>query len=208
MVLESSRDDSDWAELQTLQVSLLKALAYSDGIFTGGESYVWVIDSKFTTQPDDFSIDIGIEKIFFDISDASSSLVTSLISLIAGGISIPGLGGDASNIVLGALSAPYAILINNNGQTYCPERYSQIELTTMPSSEISCGVIAGFGYVHFSPQDTDGNRDIWEVAYIEATIHPNGVSTRLPSEVNLVIRTDSTLSEGAGDVGENALDTI
>ena len=208
MVLESSRDDSDWDELQTLQVSLLKAFAYSDGIFTGGESYVWVIDSKFTTQPDDFSIDIGIEKIFFDISDASSSLVASLISLIAGGISIPGLGGDASNIVLGSLSAPYAILINNNGQTYCPERYSQIELSTLPSSEISCGVIAGFGYVHFSPQDTDGNRDIWEVAYIEATIHPNGVSTRLPSEVNLVIRTDSTLSEGAGDVGENALDTI
>ena len=208
MVLESSRDDSDWDELQTLQVSLLKAFAYSDGIFTGGESYVWVIDSKFTTQPDDFSIDIGIEKIFFDISDASSSLVASLISLIAGGISIPGLGGDTSNIVLGSLSAPYAILINNNGQTYCPERYSQIELTTLPSSEISCGVIAGFGYVHFSPQDTDGNRDIWEVAYIEATIHPNGVSTRLPSEVNLVIRTDSTLSEGAGDVGENALDTI
>ena len=208
MVLESSRDDSDWDELQSLQVSLLKAFAYSEGIFTGGESYVWVIDSKFTTQPDDFSIDIGIEKIFFDISDASSSLVASLISLIAGGISIPGLGGDASNIVLGSLSAPYAILINNNGQTYCPERYSQIELTTLPSSEISCGVIAGFGYVHFSPQDTDGNRDIWEVAYIEATVHPNGVSTRLPSEVNLVIRTDSTLSEGAGDVGENALDTI
>ncbi|MDC3299793.1 hypothetical protein OAV20_00980 [Euryarchaeota archaeon] len=149
MVLESSRDDSDWDELQTLQVSLLKAFAYSDGIFNGGESYVWVIDSKFTTQPDDFSIDIGIEKIFFDISDASSSLVTSLISLIAGGISIPGLGGDTSNIVLGALSAPYAILINNNGQTYCPERYSQIELSTLPSSEISCGVIAGFGYVHF-----------------------------------------------------------
>ena len=208
MVLESSRDDSDWDELQTLQVSLLKAFAYSDGIFTGGESYVWVIDSKFTTQPDDFSIDIGIEKIFFDISDASSSLLTSLISLIAGGISIPGVGGDTSNIVLGSLSAPYAILINNNGQTYCPERYSQIELTTLPSSEISCGVIAGFGYVHFSPQDTDGNRDIWEVAYIEATVHPNGVSTRLPSEVNLVIRTDSTLAEGAGDLGENALDTI
>jgi hypothetical protein len=128
--------------------------------------------------------------------------------LIAGGISIPGVGGDTSNIVLGSLSAPYAILINNNGQTYCPERYSQIELMTLPSSEISCGVIAGFGYVHFSPQDTDGNRDIWEVAYIEATVHPNGVSTRLPSEVNLVIRTDSTLAEGAGDLGENALDTI
>jgi hypothetical protein len=62
--------------------------------------------------------------------------------------------------------------------------------------------------VHFSPPDTDGNRDVWEVAYIEATIHPNGVSTRLPSEVNLVIRTDTTLAEGAGGVGENALDTI
>jgi len=206
LVLESSQDDSDWDELQSLQVSLLKAFAYSEGILTGGESYVWVIDSKFTTKPNDFSIDVGLERFFFDISDAGSSLVTSLLSFLSLGIPIPGV--DESNIVLSSISSPYAILINNNGQTHCPDRYSQIELSTLPSPEISCGVVVGFGYVHFSPPDTDGNRDVWEVAYIEATIHPNGVSTRLPSEVNLVIRTDTTLAEGAGGVGENALDTI
>jgi len=206
LVLEDSRDDPDWNELDTLQVSLLKAFAYSEGILTGGESYVWVIDSKFTTPPNDFSINIGLERIFFDISDAGSSLVTSLLSFIGLGIAIP--GADESNIVFLGLSAPYAILINNNGQTYCPDRYSQIELSTLPSNEISCGVVAGFGYVHFSPADTDGDREVWEVAYIEATVHPNGVSTRLPSEVNLVIRTDTTLAEDPGVVGENALDTI
>ena len=206
VVLESSEDDADWDELQNLQVSLMKAFAYSEGILTGGESYVWVIDSSFTTPPNDFSLDVGLERFFFDISDAGSSLVTSLLSLLSLGILLP--GADESNIVLSSISSPYAILINNNGQTNCPERYSQIELTTLPSSEISCGVVAGFGYVHFSPQDSNGDREVWEVAYIEATIHPNGVSTRLPSEVNLVIRTDTTLAQGAGGAGENALDTI
>ena len=206
VVLESSEGDAVWDELKNLQVSLLKAFAYSEGILTGGESYVWVIDSSFTTPPIDFSLDVGIERLYFDISDAGSSLVSSLISFLSFGITLPGV--DESDIVISSLSAPYAILINNNGQTNCPERYSQIELSTLPSAEISCGVVAGFGYVHFSPQDTNGDREVWEVAYIEATIHPNGVSTRLPSEVNLVIRTDTTLAEGAGGAGENALDTI
>lgn len=205
-VLESSEDDPVWDELQNLQVSLLKAFAYSDGILTGGESYVWVIDSAFTTPPIDFSLDVGIERFYFDISDAGSSLVTSLLSFLSLGVLLPGF--DESNIVVSSLSSPYAILINNNGQTNCPARYSQIELTTLPSAEISCGVVAGFGYVHFSPENSNGDRDVWEVAYIEATVHPNGVSTRLPSEVNLVIRTDTTLAQGSGGAGENALDTI
>ena len=195
-VLESSEDDPVWDELKNLQVSLLKAFAYSDGILTGGESYVWVIDSAFTTPPIDFSLDVGIERFYFDISDAGSSLVTSLLSFLSLGVLLPGF--DESNIVVSSLSSPYAILINNNGQTNCPARYSQIELTTLPSAEISCGVVAGFGYVHFSPENSNGDRDVWEVAYIEATVHPNGVSTRLPSEVNLVIRTDTTLAQGAG----------
>ena len=206
VVLESSEGDAVWDELQNLQVSLLKAFAYSEGILTGGESYVWVIDSAFTTPPIDFSLDVGIERLFFDISDAASSLVSSLLAFVSLGIPLPGV--DESDIVLSSLSSPYAILINNNGQTNCPDRYSQIELSTLPSTEISCGVVAGFGYVHFSPQDSNGDREVWEVAYIEATIHPNGVSTRLPSEVNLVIRTDTTLAEGGGGAGENALDTI
>ena len=38
VVLESSEGDAVWDELQNLQVSLLKAFAYSEGILTGGES--------------------------------------------------------------------------------------------------------------------------------------------------------------------------
>ena len=55
-VLASSTTDSDWEDLQTLEVSILKAFAYSDGILTEGESYVWVIDSKFTHTPYDFTL--------------------------------------------------------------------------------------------------------------------------------------------------------
>ena len=154
VVLESSEGDAVWDELQNLQVSLLKAFAYSEGILTGGESYVWVIDSAFTTPPIDFSLDVGIERLYFDISDAASSLVSGLLAFVSLGIPLPGV--DESDIVLSSLSSPYAILINNNGQTNCPDRYSQIELSTLPSTEISCGVVAGFGYIHFSPQDSNG----------------------------------------------------
>ena len=97
-VLESSEDDAVWDELQNLQVSLLKAFAYSDGILTGGESYVWVIDSAFTTPPIDFSLDVGIERFYFDISDAGSSLVTSLLSFLSLGVLLPGFA--ESNIVV------------------------------------------------------------------------------------------------------------
>ena len=104
VALESSEGDAVWDDLQNLQVSLLKAFAYSEGILTGGESYVWVIDSSFTTPPIDFSLDVGIERIFFDISDAASSLVSSLLAFLALGIPLP--GGDQSDIVLSSLSAP------------------------------------------------------------------------------------------------------
>ena len=101
-------------------------------------------------------------------------------------------GGDESGITIASIAAPYQISIDNSGQTDCPERYSPIELTTLPSSEISCGVTAGFGYVHYSPPDSQDDRDVWEVAYIEATIHPNRLATILPEEVDVTIRTAST----------------
>ena len=204
--LDSSATDTDWANLDTLEVSLMKAFGYSEGILNEGESYVWVVDSSFTTKPNNFAIKVGFERVFFDLSNAGTGLVTSLFSLLTGGLL--DLSADESDISLIGISAPYSIRVINDGQSNCPSRYLSIELTTLPSNEISCGVTAGLGYIHFSPPDVDGDRDVWEVAYIEVAIHPNGVSTTLPNEVEIVIRTDSTLADGIGLGGEDALTSI
>ena len=157
-VLSSSMTDSDWDNLETLEVSLLKAFAYSDGVLTEGESYVWVIDSKFTHTPRDFTLGVGLERFYFDLSAAGSDFLLSIISALNLGMFT---GGDESGITIASITAPYQISIDNSGQTDCPERYSPIELTTLPSSQISCGVTAGFGYVHYSPPDLEDERDVW-----------------------------------------------
>jgi len=204
-VLPSSSTDSDWENLQTLEVSILKAFAYSDGVLNEGESYVWVIDSKFTHTPYDFTLGVGLERFSFDLSGAGADLILSLVNALTFGVFS---GGDESGVSIASLAAPYQISIDNSGQTECPDRYSPIELTTLPSSEISCGVTAGFGYVHFSPPDSQENREVWEVAYIEAAIHPNRLSTILPEQLEVTIRTDSTLADGTGSLGENGLTTL
>ena len=204
-VLPSSTADSDWDNLQTLEVSILKAFAYSDGVLNEGESYVWVIDSKFTHTPYDFTLGVGLERFSFDLSGAGADLILSLVNALTFGVFS---GGDESGVSIASLAAPYQISIDNSGQTECPDRYSPIELTTLPSSEISCGVTAGFGYVHFSPPDSQENREVWEVAYIEAAIHPNRLSTILPEQLEVTIRTDSTLADGTGSLGENGLNTL
>ncbi len=204
-VLPSSTTDSDWDNLQTLEVSILKAFAYSDGVLNEGESYVWVIDSKFTHTPYDFTLGVGLERFSFDLSGAGADLILSLVNALTFGVFND---GDESGVSIASLAAPYQISIDNSGQTECPDRYSPIELTTLPSSEISCGVTAGFGYVHFSPPDSQDNREVWEVAYIEAAIHPNRLSTILPEQLEVTIRTDSTLADGTGTLGENGLTTL
>lgn len=204
-VLQSSMTDSDWDNLQTLEVSLMKAFAYSDGILTEGESYVWVIDSKFTHTPYDFTLGVGLERFYFDLSGAGADFLLSIFNALTFGI----FGtGDESGITIASIAAPYQISIDNSGQPDCPERYSPIELTSLPSSEISCGVTAGFGYVHYSPPDISDERDVWEVAYIEAAIHPNRLSTILPEQVDVTIRTDNTVADGSGSAGENGLTTV
>ncbi|MEL0335872.1 MAG: hypothetical protein VXA63_02180, partial [Euryarchaeota archaeon] len=204
-VLPSSTTDSDWDNLQTLEVSIMKAFAYSDGVLNEGESYVWVIDSKFTHTPYDFTLGVGLERFSFDLSGAGADLILSLVNALTFGVFS---GGDESGVSIASLAAPYQISIDNSGQTECPDRYSPIELTTLPSNEISCGVTAGFGYVHFSPPDSQENREVWEVAYIEAAIHPNRLSTILPEQLEVTIRTDSTLADGTGSLGENGLSTL
>jgi len=206
MVLESSNTDPDWNNLKFLQVSLIKAFAYSaEGAILAlgdGESYIWIVDSRFTSAPYDFSLEIGIERFYFDISEASTGL------LLAISLGLIDLGDQETGISFASISAPYSIRVNNEGQTSCPSRYSSSELYTLPSQSITCGVSVGLGYIHFSPPNDNGIRDVWELAYIEASFHPNGESDRLPSQAEVVIRTDTILPTSTGLEGDKSLTTI
>ena len=101
-VLPSSTTDSDWDNLQTLEVSIMKAFAYSDGVLNGGESYVWVIDSKFTHTPYDFTLGVGLERFSFDLSGAGADLILSLVNALTFGVFS---GGDESGVSIASLAA-------------------------------------------------------------------------------------------------------
>ena len=204
VIEEEAPIDPAWDNLERLEVSLVKAFAYSDTLgLEQGESYVWIIDSSFTQPPREFTLNVGIERIFLDISDASSEFLTALTF----GIFNPNGDASESGISIASLSAPYVISINNPVEDQCPQGYDPSELTTLPSMEISCGIRAGFGYIHYSPPDQD-QRDIWEVAYIDLGIHPEDTNLIIPREVSVTIRTDSSLSTGAGGAGERSLTSL
>tara|TARA_B100001123_G_scaffold55879_1_gene59538 strand:- start:8676 stop:13052 length:4377 start_codon:yes stop_codon:yes gene_type:complete len=201
----NSASDPDWDNMEALHVSLIKAFSYSDSgsllNLGGGESYVWVIDSRFTTPPNDFKFEVGIEKLFFDGDIFTEGFAAIILNPFS-----PPL--DESGITFASIAAPYSLRFENGGQDECSESYSTIELYTRSSLEISCGVSAGFGYIHYSPPDDDSDRDMWELAYIEARFHPHGESKRLPSFAELVIRTDSVLPSAGGPEGEKSLTTL
>ncbi len=205
-VLDSSTNDPDWNQMDTLVVSLIKAFAYSgeDTILAlgDGETYIWVVDSRFTVPPEEFTLRVGIERLYFDITGASADLIGSLLTGILG----PDV--DQSGITFASISAPYAIEISNPGGGDCPERYSPDELLFASHMQLNCGVSAGFGYLHFSPPDDNGVRDLWELAYIELSFHPNRQAVVIPEEIEVVIRTDSVLPENGIVDGERGLTTI
>ena len=209
-VLDSSQNDLDWNMMDSLQVSLIKAFAYSgqDSILAlgEGETYIWVVDSRFTAQPDDFTLRVGIERFYFDISGASSDLVFTLIQALT--LGLINQGADESGITFAAIAAPYAIEFRNPGGRDCPDRYSPDEMLFATYTELNCGVSAGFGYLHFSPPDESGDRDLWELAYIELSFHPNKQAVVIPEEADVVIRTDSVLPENSIVDGERGLTTI
>jgi len=209
-VLDSSSNDPDWNQMGSLTVSLIKAFAYSgpDSILAlgEGETYVWVVDSRFTTPPSEFTLRIGIERLYFDITGASIDLVTSLIQTLTLGIINSGL--DESGITFASISAPYAIQITFPGGGDCPDRYSPDELLFASYRDLNCGYSAGFGYLHFSPPDDNGARDLWELAYIELSFHPNKQAVVVPEEIEVIIRTDSVLPENTLVDGERGLTTI
>ena len=208
-VIDEGSNDEIWSDMNSLQVSLIKAFSYSDpdsiANLGGGESYVWVIDSRFTHAPENFLFEVGIERFYFDLS-TSTGFAGALLDALNPFTSNP--DPNEEGIAFAAISSPYSLRLENSGQTDCPERYDPSELTTKSSIEISCGVSAGFGYIHFSPPDNDGERDLWELAYIEARFHPSGNSLELPSSAEVVIRSDSVLPTSTGLEGERSLTTI
>ena len=111
-VLDSSQNDPDWDNMDKLQVSLIKAFAYSgpDSILAlgEGETYIWVVDSRFTTQPNDFTLRVGIERFYFDVTGAGSDLIVTLIQALTLGIINSGV--DESGITFASISVSYTHL--------------------------------------------------------------------------------------------------
>ena len=82
----NSASDPDWDNMSSLHVSLIKAFSYSasDSLLNlgQGESYVWVIDSRFTTPPNDFKFEVGIEKLYFDLAGTGQDFASTLLAAI------------------------------------------------------------------------------------------------------------------------------
>jgi hypothetical protein len=194
-----------WQVMESLQVSLMKPFAYGINPFEPGESYVWIIDSFFTIPPTDWALQVGFERFWFDLGSSATSFVTAILELFNpfGSPSDP----DESGITIAALAAPYSVQIDNGGQTHCPDHYDTANHLA-PSLEHDCRVSAGFGYGHFSEPDSNNGRQMWELSYLEVALHPIAGSERLPSIVDLTIRTDSILPTGSGAAGEDGLMTI
>lgn len=206
----NSASDPDWENMKSLHVSLIKAFSYSDSgsllNLGGGESYVWVIDSRFTTPPNDFTFTVGIERLYFDVAGGAQELFDTLFETLLNPFNPT--PPDESGITFSSISSPYSLKFDNGGQDECSQSYNTSELYTLSSLDISCGFSAGFGYIHFSPPDDDSDRRMWELAYIEARFHPHAESKRLPRDAELVVRTDSVLPVSGGVQGEKSLTTL
>ena len=163
----SEPGDSVWDSMKTLRVSLFKQFTYSESLFFGspGPSYIWVIDTHHTIPPEDTSLEVGIERIWFDAPG-------TVLSALSGPFGLLGLlGVDTSRIKIVSIAAPYAIHLETLGSTNCPIGYDPVfDVDTNPILH-GCGTQAGFGYVHLT-EPVNGQRDAIEVAYIEFSAHP------------------------------------
>ena len=194
-------DHSDplWDDMASMEVSMMKGVAY-DLTFTGdGESYALVIDSRFTQPPHDFQVRVGLDQLTLDITGTFTTLA-DILNIFG--------GGDDSGLEVTSVSAPYAILISNpnrnsaNEQTDCEDSswYDPVADHSAESREHKCGYSVGIGYVHFKEPDLEGFRPLDEIGYIDVGLHPVEGETKLPEELDLVIRNDNA--------GENSFDNI
>ena len=194
-------DHSDplWDDMASMEVSLMKGVAY-DLTFTGdGESYALVVDSRFTQPPHDFQVRVGLDQMQLDVTGTFVTLV-DILNIFN--------GGDDSGLEITSVSAPYAILVSNpnrnsaSEQTDCEDSswYDPIADHGAESRDHKCGYSVGIGYVHFDQPQQDGYRPVDELGYIDVGLHPVNGSTLIPEELDLVIRNDNA--------GENSFDNI
>ncbi len=194
-----NHNDPLWDDMASMEVSLMKGVAYDLTLTTDGESYALVIDSRFTQPPHDFQVRVGLDQMTLNVSDTVTSLL-DVLNIFN--------GGDDSGLEVTAVSAPYAIMVSNpnqnsaNEQTDCDDStwYDPVLDHDEESRFHKCGYSIGIGYVHFEQPDIDGKRALNELGYIDVGLHPIEGSTLIPEEVDLVIRNDNT--------GENSFDNI
>ncbi len=194
-------DHSDplWDDMASMEVSLMKGVAYDLTLTTEGESYALVIDSRFTQPPHDFQVRVGLDQLTLNVTDTFTNIL-DVLNIFN--------GGDDSGLEVTSVSAPYAILVSNpnrnsaNEQTDCSDSswYDPVEDHDAESRTHKCGYSIGIGYVHFDQPDIDGDRALTELGYIDVGLHPIEGSTLIPEEVDLVIRNDNA--------GENSFDNI
>lgn len=195
-----NENDPLWDELEHLEVTLMKGLAF-DITLSNAESYAVVIDTRFTQPPSNVRVGVGIQKMTFNLNSVATSIGELTLRLLAGQV-------NSSELSLTSVSAPYAVRLSNpnaNGgslQTDCSETLNYDPETDhdATSREHKCGIGIGIGYVHFGEVQPDGSIPILEVAYLDVGFHPIAGSSLIPSEVDLTLRNDN--------YGQNSFDTV
>ena len=193
-------NDPLWNELEHLEVTLMKGLAF-DITLSNSESYAIVVDTRFTQPPSEVTLGVGIERISFDISSAVALPGEFLASLLLGAV-------NSSDLSLTGITAPYAVRLNNpnapggTDQTDCSETLNYDPETDYDSNsrDHKCGIGIGVGYVRFGEVQPDQSIDILEYAYLDVGFHPEEGNTIIPSEIDLTLRNDN--------LGDNSFDTI
>ena len=150
--------------MASMEVSLMKGVAYDLTLTTEGESYALIIDSRFTQPPHDFQVRVGLDQMTLNVTQTFTSIV-DVLNIFN--------GGDDSGLELTSVTAPYAISISNpnrnsqNEQTDCEDSswYDPVLDHDEESRVHKCGYSIGIGYVHYNQPDAEGNRALDEVGY-------------------------------------------
>lgn len=193
-------DDILWENLERLEVSMMKGLAF-DITLSNAESYAIVVDTTFTQPPHEASVGVGLEKMTFNVNGVFTNIAQLALQLGAGNV-------NSSDLALTSISAPYSITIRNpnapetSRQTDCEDEthYDAIEDHGALSRDHKCTLGIGVGYIHFDEVQDPTNVEVLELAYLDVGFHPEYDRTFLPKEVDITLRNDN--------LGKNSFDTV
>ena len=194
-----NENDPIWDELEHMEVSLLKGLAFNSAI-QDSQSYAIVLDTRLTQPPNNFRVEVGIQEFRFSISNTIGNIFGLLTDFLTGGV----LPADALSLV--SISAPYSISIRNSNdgedrQTKCYDSYYDVFNDHGSKSEThKCGYGVGIGFIQFDQVDQQGQAQIIDMGYLDVGFHPEYGSNTLPEEVDLILRNDN--------LGDNTFDTV